>query len=98
MRSSGDLGTIFDTVIHLLITINCFLAACSLVKCPYHGICSALKNGHVKCSCISSCPRSDKPVCDDAGRTHANDCAFKKRVCEKKEPYKIVHKGRCGMS
>lgn len=72
------------------------IAVCSLVKCPFNGMCTPMENGGVKCSCISGCPRVKEVVCANDGKPYYSECAMKKLSCENKKPLKVVHKGLCG--
>ena len=69
---------------------------CSLVKCPYHGICTPKDDGHVTCSCDYKCPPAKDAVWGDDRKTYNSECALKKSSCEKKKPVKMIHKGPCG--
>ena len=73
-----------------------FPAACSLVKCPFNGLCAPGENGGVNCSCIQRCPRLKNTVCANNRLTYYSECAMKKESCKKKTPLKVVHKGNCG--
>lgn len=93
-------GKGFKSLYTFLISIHfhnfSFPAICSLVKCPFNGVCSAGENGGVKCSCIRGCPRVKDVVCADNRMTYYSDCAMKKWSCENKIPLKVLHKGNCG--
>ena len=72
------------------------LAICSLVKCPFNGVCSPAANGGVNCSCIRECSTVEDPVCGDDGKSYNNECTMKKWSCENRKLIKVNHKGRCG--
>lgn len=67
-------------------------------SCKRNRECSVKPDRTVQCSCVTSCPAANDPVCGTDGKTYPTQCHLKKESCEKGKFLEVEKKGKCGMA
>lgn len=72
------------------------LAPCAFASCEYNKKCSVNVDRTVRCSCLTSCPNINEPVCGTDGNTYPSQCHLEKKSCETKTFLQVEKIGKCG--